>query len=60
MFAIGINISKQACWSLVNCVINQRLLQAVPHMQQTLSKLIKVINSGLIVIHTLLKEKQNM
>jgi len=32
----------QACWPLVNCVINQRLLQAWPHRQQTLSQIINV------------------
>jgi len=34
----------QAYWPLINCVINQRLLQASPHMQQTLSQLINVTN----------------
>jgi len=38
------NTSTQACWSLFNCVINQRLLQASPHMQQTLSLLINLMN----------------
>jgi len=43
MISIGTNTSTQACWSLVNCVINQRLLKASPHMQQTLSQLSNVI-----------------
>jgi len=33
-----------AYWPLVNCVINERLLVASPHMQQTLSQLINVVN----------------
>ena len=37
------NIRTQACWTLVNCVINQQLLQALSHMQQTLSQLINVM-----------------
>jgi len=41
---IGTKTSTQACWPLVNCVINQRLLQASPHMQQTLTQLINVVN----------------
>jgi len=40
----GTNTSTQACWPLVNCDINQRLLQASPLMQQTLSQLINVMN----------------
>jgi len=39
-----------ACWPLVNCVINQRLLQASPHMQQTLLQLINVMKSDSDVI----------
>jgi len=31
MSTIGTNASTQACWSLVNCVINQRLLEALAH-----------------------------
>jgi len=27
----AMNTSMQACWLLVNCIINQRLLQAAPH-----------------------------
>jgi len=42
MSIIGTNTSTQACWPLVNCVINQRLFQASPHMQQTLSQLINI------------------
>jgi len=38
------NTSMQTCWPLVNCVINQRLLQASPLMQQTRSQLINVMN----------------
>jgi len=44
MSTIDMNISTQACWSLINCVINQRQLQATPHMQQTLSLLIHVMS----------------
>jgi len=39
MSTTGMNTSMQACWPLVNCVINQRLLEASLHMQQTLSQL---------------------
>jgi len=42
MPTIGTNTSTQA-WPFVNCVINQRLLQALPHMQQTLLQLISVM-----------------
>jgi len=44
MSTIGTNTSTQACWPLVNRVINERLLQALPRMQQTLSQLISVVN----------------
>jgi len=44
MSTIGTNTSMQACSPLVNCVINQRLLNASPHMQQTLSQLINALN----------------
>ena len=54
MSATVMNTSRQARWPLV---INQWLLQAVPHMQQTLSQLVSVANSG--PIHTLLKERPN-
>ena len=47
------HVSTETCWP----VVNQQLLQAVPHIQQTLSQLINVMNSGLI--HTLLKERPN-
>jgi len=50
MSTIGTNTSTQACWSLVNCVINQRLIQASPHMQQTLLQLINVMKSDSDVI----------
>ena len=36
-------------------IINQQLLQVAQHMQQTLSQLIDVMNSGLI--HTLLNDR---
>ena len=41
----GMNTSTQACWTLVIviCVINQRLLEASPHMQQTLLQVINVM-----------------
>jgi len=42
MSTISTNTSTQA-WPFVNCVINQRLLQASPHMQQTLLQLISVM-----------------
>jgi len=42
MSTIGMNASTQACWPLVNCIINQRLLQASPRMQHTLTQLISV------------------
>ena len=45
MFTIGTNTSTQACSPLVNRVINQLLLEASPHMQQTLSQLINVMNA---------------
>jgi len=51
MFTIGMNISTQACWSLVNYVINQRLLQASPHMQQMLSQLISVMRVTSYLCH---------
>jgi len=35
MSAISPNTRTQACWPLVNCVVNQRLLQAMPNTQQT-------------------------
>jgi len=44
ILAIDTNTSTQVCWPLVNCVINLRLLQAWPHMQQMLSQLINVMN----------------
>jgi len=44
MSTTGTNTSMQACWSLVNCVINHWLHQASPHMQQTLSQLINLMN----------------
>jgi len=44
MSTIGTNTSTQACWPLVNCIINQRLLQTSPRMQQTLSPLINNTN----------------
>jgi len=44
MSTIDTNTSTQACWSLIDCVINQWLLQASPHMQQTLSLLINLMN----------------
>jgi len=44
MSTIGTSTIMQACWPLVNCVINQRLLEASPHMQQTLSHLINVMD----------------
>jgi len=43
MSIIDTNTSTQACWPLVNCVINQRLLQASPHMQQTPLQLVNVM-----------------
>jgi len=43
MSTIGTNTSTQACWPFVNCAINQRLLQASPHIQQTLLQLINVM-----------------
>ena len=55
MSAVRTNTSTQARWPLVNSIINQRLHQAVPHMQQTLSLLINVMKSGLIA--TLLNER---
>jgi len=39
MSTTGTNRSTQACKALVNCVINQRLFQASPYMQQALSAL---------------------
>jgi len=44
MSTIGTNASTQACWPLVNCVINQQQLQASPHMQPTPSQFINVMN----------------
>jgi len=47
MFKMSItdmNTSTQACWQLVNCVINQRPLEASLPMQQTLSQVINVMN----------------
>ena len=44
MSTISMNTSMQACWPLVNCIINQQLLEASPHMQQMLSQLINVMN----------------
>jgi len=38
MFTTGMN-------TLVNYIINQRLLEASPHMQQMLSQLINVMNN---------------
>jgi len=38
----GPNTSTQACWPLLNCVINKRLVWGLPHMQQTLLQLISV------------------
>jgi len=35
MSTTGTNTSTQACWPSVNCVFNQRLLQVMPHTQQT-------------------------
>jgi len=35
MSVIDTNSSMQALWPLVNCVVNQRLLQAMQRMQQT-------------------------
>jgi len=35
---------KQALKRVGQCVINQRLLQALPHMQQTLPQIINVMN----------------
>ena len=49
--------ARNGCWALVNCIISQQLLQAAPHMQQTLSQLIDFMNSGLI--HTLLNDTSN-
>jgi len=47
MSATGTNTSTQVRLPLVSCVINQRLLQAVPN--RTLSQLVDVMNSGLIL-----------
>jgi len=44
MSTTGMNTSTQAYWPLVNCVTNQRLLQASPPMQQTQSQLINDMN----------------
>jgi len=44
MSTIGTNTSMQALWTMVNCVINQRLLETSPHMQQTLSAHCSVTN----------------
>jgi len=44
MSTIGTNTSTQVCWLLVNCVINQRLLEASPYLHQMLLQLINVIN----------------
>jgi len=44
MSTVGANTSTQACWPFANCLINQRLLEASPHMQQMLSQLINVRN----------------
>ena len=38
MSAIGTNLISKSVGHWVNCVINQRLLQAMPHKQQTLSQ----------------------
>jgi len=43
MSTIGMNTSTQAYWPLVNWVINHRLLQASPRMQQTLAQLINIM-----------------
>jgi len=44
MTTISMKTSAQACWPLVNCIINQQQLEASPHMQQTLSQLTNVMN----------------
>jgi len=56
MSTTGTNTSTQACWPLVNCVINQRLLQASPHMQQTLSQLITVMS---VTVRSYLRHMKN-
>jgi len=52
MSTTGTNACTQACWPLVNCVINQRLFEASPHMQQTLSQLMNVITVTSYLRHT--------
>jgi len=44
MSTTGMNASMQACWPLLNRVVNQRLLQAPPRMQQTLWQFVDVMN----------------
>jgi len=56
MSTIGMNTSIQACWPLVNCIVNQRLFQASPHMQHMLSQLISVMN---VTVTTYLPHMQN-
>ena len=51
MSTIGTNTSTPACQPLVNCVINQRLLQASPHMQQPLSQLVSVVTVSSYLRH---------
>ena len=51
MSATGTNTSTQACWPLVNCIVNQWLRQATPHTADLL-QLINVMHSGFV--HTLL------
>jgi len=41
---IGTNTSTQACWPLVNCVINQQLLETSPVATQTLAAIDIVLN----------------
>jgi len=56
MSTIVTNTSTQACWPLVSRVINQRLLEALPHMQQTLLQLIIVMN---MTVTSYLRNVQN-
>ena len=53
MSATGTNTSMQGCWSLVNCVVNHQVLQAICLIHTAdMSQLTNVINSGFV--HTLL------
>jgi len=52
----GMNRSTKAHWPVVNCVINQRLLQALPHMQQMLLQLINAMN---VTVTSYLRHMEN-